>query len=288
MEGFLSEDLSAEAFTEMWKRLETAATPATTVDFSGLSNRLRRGEIVLFLGSEIARHFHSEVPDQEQLVSRLARKVEYRSFQGSLSMIAEYYQMRPEYGVPQLVRNLRALLPAEDLVVPLYTLLSDLDQPLVLICSGYDQQLESSFRRQGKKFATVCSLVGATGEYLAGRVRVHLSDRDQPEAPCLGEQLSELGLLEQGYSLIYRIRGTCGGRPDAGTDAGTLTLTERDHFDFARHADRLGPHLRHQSVRESGAAVSRFLAQGLGGPADRQQDSRQAARRGRTLERGRP
>ena len=244
VESFLARELSFQEFMDTWKALEAEPEPrsAVSLKFVRLADRLKRGELVLFLGSDIPWIFNPEVLDQEAVVARLAQDAEYQEFNGSLSMIAEYYQMKPEYGFPALVRNLRALLPGESVGVPLYSLLSQVEQPQVLICSGYDTLLESTFRQVGKKFAVVCSLVGTTPEHSVGKVLVHYSDKDRPEEPCLEEELSNFPLLTHGYSVIYRVRGICAAEcPPDSVEAGTLTLSEKAHFNFARHVDKIIP-----------------------------------------------
>jgi hypothetical protein len=63
------------------------------MNFRALAARMKRGEIVFFLGSDIAQLFDATVLDTATVVTKLAGQANYRDFAGSLSMIAEYYHM---------------------------------------------------------------------------------------------------------------------------------------------------------------------------------------------------
>src|SRR5262249_11963388 len=57
--------------------------------------------------SDIPGLFDPNLPDAVTVVAELARQVRYEHFNGTLSMIAEYYLMKSaEYGRSSLVQNL--------------------------------------------------------------------------------------------------------------------------------------------------------------------------------------
>ncbi len=244
VEDFVGDELGAEDFTATWQAF--SAQPAVSRDatppYNVLAERLQRGELVLFLGSDIACQFEPSLPNLSGIVSDLARRAEYRDFVGPLSTIAEYYRITP-YDRVSLLRHLRELMnmPAR---VPFYHTLAQLPQPLLVISACYNSLPEEAFRQAGKPFVLIHALINSSsaGNYEAGNVLIEYSDRDKPEAPMLEQELSKLELLEQGYSLIYKIRGsldTDPTHPDPRQDA--LVVSEDNYFNFARHADTLVP-----------------------------------------------
>ena len=245
VDSFLVGALSAADLTTMWKMLagEPTPTPIPTINFRALADRMKRGEIVLFLGSDIARLFDTTVLDVVAMVSHLAGQASYHDFIGSLSMIAEYYQMKPEYGRASLVRNLHALLPDISLRVPLYELLASITQPLVMVSAAYDTLLERTLQSAGKQYVVITSLLNTDSDAEVGQILLQYSEQAIPEFPCLEQELSQLDLLAKGYSLIYKIRGSLGPRTHQGVhQQNALTLSEENYFTFARHMDKLVHH----------------------------------------------
>ncbi len=258
VEDFLGNSLSANNFIDAWQSFEETAKattplePPAMIDFSALARRIKRGQIVLFLGSDIPRFFDPLVPDAAAVVAGLAKKAKYEEFTGPLSLIAEYYRMRNEYGLSSLVSNLQTLLPSPPLEVPLYNLLAQVAQPLVLISASYDGLLEHAFQRTKKKYVVISSLVGASLDTDVGNVLLVYSDGTEPKLLRLEQEMSQFNLLADGYSLIYKIRGSL--TPVAQHDdqqyeplplskeqEEALTLSEEDYFTFARYMDRLIP-----------------------------------------------
>ena len=88
VEDFLEGHLPADDFMTTWQTLTTASTKEEP-DYRALADRLKRGEIVLFLGSEIPSLLHSPAP-MKTLAPDLARQAHYQGYADSLSMIAEY------------------------------------------------------------------------------------------------------------------------------------------------------------------------------------------------------
>lgn len=250
----LSEHPDIEGFLIWWEaeqQNQATTAPTNGIDFKRLAERIKRGEIALFLGTGV-----SEEESQSHTVKYLAEQIGYADFNGTLSTIAEYYQLKVDYGTPVLLKQLQTILAKRKSPSSLYEVLAKTANPLILISSAYDGHLETAFSKTGKRFVELSSMVVRSHEYDIGHVLLKASDNN-PNLPvyCPEEQLSKLDLLGQGYSLIYKIRGTCSTesseydllRRDA------LTLTESNYLNFARYAERIIPsylarHLRHRAL----------------------------------------
>jgi hypothetical protein len=262
VEDFLEGHLPADDFITTWQALTTASTKwqALTTsstkeepDYRALADRLKRGEIVLFLGSDILRLLQGPAP-LETLVPELAQQAHYQGYADSLSMIAEYYQMTG-YGRSSLVRQLQTVISPAAPDISLYRLLARIEQPLVLISANYDLFLEHQLRQTGRKYALIASIIISNPpDCELGNVIVHYSDRDAPDFLRLEEELSSLKLIEKGYALIYKIRGYCNAAHEPmAYQHNILTLAGENYFTFARHMDRLIPNY----------LVKQFAARGL-------------------------
>ncbi len=252
VDDFLQGNLLADDFMEVWRALTTAGA-TDELDYWALADRLKRGEIVLFLGSDIPRLLHIEAPIPETMISALAQRANYQNYSGSLSMLAEYYQMT-DYGRLSLVQHLEAIIATTAPEISLYRLLAKIDLPLVLISVNYDMYLEQQLQQSGRKYALISSVICATSEREIGSVVVQYSDRETSEFLRLEQELSSLKLIEEGYSLIYKIRGYCSSQSHRTTyQHNILTLAEENYFTFARHPDKLIPNY----------VVKQFAARGL-------------------------
>jgi hypothetical protein len=121
-------------------------------------------------------------------------------------------------------------------------MLAGITQPLILISSAYDTLLENAFHRTGKKYALITSLIGTESDSDVGHVLIQYSDQDTIISTYLEEDLSHLNLLNEGFSLIYKIRGYLGPHIDQGIyQQNALTLSEENYFTFARYIDKLIP-----------------------------------------------
>lgn len=244
IENFLDRTLTAEDLISMVRDLEGPRAPAAapSMNFQALAARMQRGEIVCCLGSDIPALFDANAPDTSAMVAKLAAQVNYAAAQGALSMVAEYYHMKPEYGRSSLVHHLRQILPDAPLQVPLYDLLASIEPPLILISAAYDTLLEQALQRAGKRYVLMTSLLGLDAEADVGKVVLHYSDRATPEAPCLEQTLSDRDVLGQGYSVLYKIRGALGAPTlDNLPQQHALTLSEENYFTLARHMDKVIP-----------------------------------------------
>ncbi|MBM3222745.1 MAG: hypothetical protein FJZ47_02930 [Candidatus Tectomicrobia bacterium] len=242
--NFLDGTLSAAELSTMFQALVAAPSPtsAPTLDFRALAARMQRGEIVYFLGSDIPALFASNLPNTSAVVQHLAAQVNYPIWQGSLSQMAECYHLKPEYGRAAFVQQLQAVLPDPTVPVPLYNLLARLEAPLTLISAAYDTLLEQAFQRAGKPYVLATSLLGGDGDTHVGQVVLQYSDREGHEAPCLEQTLSDLDVLNQRYSLIYKIRGYLGPHTVHGPhQRNGLTISEDNYFTLARYLDKVIP-----------------------------------------------
>lgn len=249
----LNETPDVEGFLIWWEaeQQQIVANSTNEIDFKRLAERIKRGEIALFLGTGV-----SEDDNQNHAVGYLAEQIGYNDFNGTLSTIAEYYQLKVDYGTSALLKQLQTVLATRQSPMLLYAALAKMAQPLILISSAYDGHLEAAFSQAGKRFVELSSMVVRSHEYDIGHVLLKASDHN-PNLPlyCPEEQLSKLDLLGQGYSLIYKIRGTCSTESNEydllSRDA--LTLTESNYLNFARYAERIIPsylarHLRHRAL----------------------------------------
>jgi hypothetical protein len=245
VEEFVQQRLPASAFMEAWKELEKKPSKISADEqpnYAILAKRLSRGEVILFLGSDIPQLSGISELELERLIQDLAAMADYNNFTGSLPMIAQYYEMS-DYGRSSLVRNLNTLIEERNIPeIKLYKLLAKIEQPLILVSATYDMFLENCFSEANKKYAVISSVIcsrdncridDATVNLKAGQVIVRYSDQEETTVLESGQELSKLEDLKN-YSLIYKIRGYCDS-VEQGAWQDTWTLTEENYFDFARN-----------------------------------------------------
>lgn len=222
-------------------------TPASTVmnapvvDYSALAERICRGEIVLFLGSEIAEDYGNTIRTERQVADKLASQTRYDNSERRLSSVAEYMRLQPEYGPSGLWSRLQKAIEEGETEAALYQLLARINAPLVLISSAYDDTLERSFKATNKPFVELSSIVNRSDDYDVGQVIVSYSDNFAADRAYAEEELSALKLYEAGYSIIYKIRGSCCSGSDSELKRDALTVSESDYFIFARYAEKIIP-----------------------------------------------
>jgi hypothetical protein len=237
IEEFLSGEMTASDFIEFWQQ-GTSPEPMDVPNYAALSGRLQRGEIVIFLGSETPASFNQNLLSPEKLLSKLAEYADYQGC-GSFPELCEFLQINNQFGRNTLRLKLKRLveLPAElPLAATLYQLLANILVPLVIISTCFNNVLEKTFQQQGRKFALLSHSIEEIGTLLIER-----SDKNEVER-YVTEDLSGLGLLEQGYTLIYKVLGCFDlNLPTDVTQKDSLILSERDFFTFARYADKLIP-----------------------------------------------
>ena len=264
---FIDGESTAEQYTALCQALlnqtGSGQNTAGSSNYAAFTQRVIKGEIVLFIGSGLAQEYQpSSIIGEQALAQTLADKASFRDFQGSLSSIAEYYRLNNEYGENRLLEELQRSLGNRDNDIHLYTLLSHIDTPLILVSAAYDNHLENSFDATGKPYVELSSVINLYEGHEAGHVVVRFSDEAQPTRSYTKENLSHLKLLEEGYSLIYKIRGTC--PTDNLADElkrDSLTLSESHYFTFARHAEKMVPDYLTRHFRNRGFLFLGFRPQ---------------------------
>ncbi|MGH8547981.1 MAG: hypothetical protein ACRERU_05175 [Methylococcales bacterium] len=183
-EQFLRTTITADAYIRYCRQELSAQTPqriGTAMDYDEFAKRIRNGDTVLFLGSELPRQYGETITDEHQLASHLAQKAGYPKFSGTFSVIAEYYQLRPEYGRKDLLDKLSKTLSENSSVIRFYRKLARIEQLLVLIASHYDDSLETIFQQYHKPFVVLSSIICRSEGYDVGHVLVEYSDNKEPE-----------------------------------------------------------------------------------------------------------
>lgn len=228
-------DFGAEDFVFWWENLADRNADGSVAgnEKAGVAERIRAGNMVLFLGSGVVG---DAVPEAD-LARQLAQQASYGTFAGSLSSIAEYYWLKPGLGTETLLKRMGSILSADAQTVALYQQLAALSTRLVLISAAYDDLLEQAFMATGKPFVSLTSII-QQGRHGIGHVLVSFSDNNPDAGVYPKEEVSGLKLAD--YSVIYKIRGTCRVR-DGVEFRNTIALTESDYFSFARHAEKIIP-----------------------------------------------
>lgn len=203
---FLNNELSADAFIKCWQSFE-----ANTSQFQQLPNyrilrdRLQHGELIPLLGHNVQTLSNPPLTTIPDLTQCLAQQAKYHDFKGSLALISHYYQMT-EYGRGKLCRTVRDMIEPKTLVQynPLYELLSECPEPLIIISMCYDTHLERQFHENGKSLAVLSHF--RQGMNLSDKLFLQ-KDQALPKV-IMAEDLSQFRLLENGYSLLYNIYGS--------------------------------------------------------------------------------
>ena len=236
---FLAGETTAPEFIDLWTEgIDIQSTPAVEMpNYQALAGRLQRGEIVVFLGADAPAAFNQSIPTVDKLVPQLAHCANYPEFKGSLPELCEYLDMNNQYGRHFLRLKLQELADTPFTTpILLHQLLAHVPTPLIIISSCINELLENTFRQQGKKFVLLSHVVETIGT-----LRLEYSNKTEVEC-CSTEDLSGLRLLEQGYSLIYKILGGFTlSKPLNINQRDSLMLSERDYFTFARYTDKLIP-----------------------------------------------
>ncbi|MCP4104885.1 MAG: hypothetical protein GY749_05020, partial [Desulfobacteraceae bacterium] len=254
IEDFVSENLSVDELTEVW---EGDIVRSGGPNYDVLADRLNRGEIIPFLGSDILCLSGLSMPCSKELVQNLAENVGYNDFMGTLPMISQYYrQMEQGYSKAMLIRTLKDLIGQENAAYapnPLYGLLGDIQAPVILISASYDSLIEDVFQKKGKKFVIISHHIHPAKDSDFGKILLKYPDKPDPEAPCSAKAISGLKLLENGFSVIYKVCGCFGlYRTESVDKLDPLMISEDEFFSFSRHLEKLIPdYLTRQFPRRS-------------------------------------
>jgi hypothetical protein len=233
-EELLEKIESAAADSEEWNALirflqlldQKTRNSTAGPNYEKLAEQLNSGHVVLCLGQELSHLLGAPFPSTAQIITRLAAAEDFR---GPLSELCEQKEIAPESSRAELVSELRALFWAERKTPPaaLYTLLTRLERPFLVVSTSYDDMLEQCLHGQ-RNFVVIAPHMEEK--------KCLLRYSDQKEViMCAPEEISQHKPLENGYSVIYRLRGGIISQD------GHLLLSERDYFAFARCMEKQFP-----------------------------------------------
>jgi len=237
VEEFLNGESSAQDFIELWSAgFETEATKKIDApNYEALAGRLQRGEIVIFVGSDVPTQIDNNLPSSDNIVPQLTHYIDCEEFEGSFPEVCEYIHINNQFGRGSLRHKLQELItPTLSQTISLYQLIATIQIPLLLISANYDDRLEKAFEKNNKKFV----VIGHSADNIS-ILLVKYSDKTEIKQ-CAIDEFSGLQLLEQGYAVIYKILGCfCFDKRSAVTDS--LIISERDFLHFVQQADKLIP-----------------------------------------------
>jgi hypothetical protein len=250
IEQFLNQEISAEDLVDFWSSLEQQPTKTNTdmLNYQALADRLQRGDIVIFLGNDLLPSLCEHTLSCEQMVSDLADYVHYPDFNGDLPGICEYIDMNNQFGRQSLCDKLQTLVePKTPHSTALYQLFAQLKNPLLLISATYDTRLEQTFKQYQKKFVVLYHHIDKENTDT-----LFLDYSDQTEIQqCSSENLSSMPLLDEGYSVIFRMLGRI-DNGDSSILSHALVISEKDYFTFTQYQDQLIPSYVAEQLRIRG------------------------------------
>lgn len=252
---FLAGEMDAEDYQKICKtQIAEAGNKSVVnvhVDHAELRKKIINGDTVLFLGAELINFYDQKHKNETELAQQLAEEIDYKTFHGNLSAIAELIQAR-QGGKKDLLDSLQQSLPEQDQRYRFYqSLAENAEQHLILVSSAYDRLLEDAFLKAGKPFVEISSIINRTQSYDIGHVVLNYSDDDKDEIVKPQEELSTLNLLET-HTIIYKIRGTCMDADNKQLTArkDALTLSEDNYLTFAENARKMIPNVLAEHLRE--------------------------------------
>lgn len=140
----------------------------------------------------------------------------------------------------------------------LYDMLAGIEVPILAVSTSYDDLLEFAFCQKRKKFAVVSHHVQADKDF--GKLRVQYSDKPAPDRLYKAEEISELKLLDDGYSIIYKICGRMNlahdnSRPDLELlkpEGAPPMIFEEEFFIFSKYLEQSIPDFFIRKFSDSG------------------------------------
>ncbi|MCK5524856.1 MAG: SIR2 family protein, partial [Thiomargarita sp.] len=245
IEQFLNQEISVDVLTDFWSSLDSqpSNTRVDALNYQTLAARLQRGDIVIFLGSDLLPSLCDQTLSNAEIVKGLADYVNYPDFNGDFPEICEYFDLDHNFGRQLLCDQLKTLVEPKTPSIALYQLFALLRKPLLLISATYDTHLEQTFQAHNKKFVV---LYHHSDKKNTDTLFLDYSDQTKTQQSS-SENLSELPLLEQGYSVIYKMLG----RVD-GSSAQGLVIAEKDYFTFSQYQDKLIPSYISEWLRTRG------------------------------------
>jgi hypothetical protein len=223
IKAFVEKSLTAEDLMQFFTDLDSREQRAQAgPNYKELAiDLLRDSCVVLCLGQETSHFLGNEAPPPStaQIIDSLA---EAQGTTISLSALCEEKLIldKSRLKLTNRIRNL--LKPDEAAQISLYKLLAESEKPFLVISAAYDNLLEQSLLEERRKFVVIYPDMNKD-KYL-----LRYSDQEQT-IDCTREDISHRKPLENGYTVVYRLRG---GFIDQ--DQENLLLSERDYFSFSR------------------------------------------------------
>lgn len=272
---FLDNKITAPEFAERCGAEKKPGPGEKVPDYDTLARLLRNGELIPFLGPGVLRLSGFASPAAPDMVKKIAEKFQYADFEdfnGTLSMISQYCRGEKKLTRKSIIDELRILMHQEresehsghaGLPGPLYELLGDIQVPVLVVSTSYDDLLELAFCRKGKRFAVVSQYAlhetGAPNEM--GNLSVQFSDKTgEPDKLYSPEDISRLRLFDEGYSIIYKIFGHFSlgdgdkavAYPRGKTGNTSPLLFEEEFFSFSRFLEKSIPNHFIRKFQDSG------------------------------------
>lgn len=238
----INQEIDIEDFYILYETLIEQTTEQTnnTSQLIEISQNILSGKVALFIGSNIPHHY-GNCETEDEIAKTLANKYNIDA-PDSLSIIADYYQTKSG-GKADLIQKIQQQITSQ-LDIPLYQQLAKASAQQVIVSTAYDDLLEQAFKTQQKQYVKLIPSLIETHEHEIGQLLIEYSDRNDKPIPIDPDELTLLAPLEKGYSIIYKMRGTCSSNTPPIEN--TLLLSERQFFDFSRFADKIIPqHLAH-------------------------------------------
>ncbi len=221
LEEFFDNRISDAEFEERaggHKKAGAGENARETPDYDTLARLLKNGELIPFLGPGVLRLSGFPSPGSPGMVKKIAEKVRcpgFADFNPTLPMISQYCRGEKKLNRNLIIDELKSLMHRERRETgqpvdpgPLYQLLGEIKVPVLVVSTSYDDLLEMTFRRKGKRFAVVSQYaLHETGGEI-GKLQVFRSDKPtEADRLFTPEEISGLRLFDEGYSIIYKIFG---------------------------------------------------------------------------------
>jgi hypothetical protein len=207
------------------------------MDIKIFTERLLNGDIIPFIGSDI--HLLSEPPiiSPDELSQKMSERLCYEASSISLPKICNYYQM--ENGRAALLSTIQQIICTGIQANPVFQLLSEIKEPLLIISSLYDDELEKVFDNNNKPYVLISHHLRTSFDD-SGKILIKdCKDADPTSLPCTKEALSGYNFLKEGKSVIYKIQG--GYNLSAKNQPAPLIISEQDFFNFLKLIENMLP-----------------------------------------------
>jgi hypothetical protein len=249
---FISKTLTVEEFEQQWDKYREKSHLEQVEkgpDYEILADRLNRGKIIPFLGSDVLLLSGFPVPSSPDIVGKMAKRVGCPDFSGTLSMLFQYCESKKKWDRGRIIKEFREMMMEErqkGLSNSLYELLAKIKSAVLVISSSYDDLLEHAFREKGKRFLVLSHYFQTTSDIADGKILLQYDHKTEPEKPCLAKDLPDLEEeTKKGYSIIYKICGYFRVKdpltPDENEETTPLMIMENDFFAFSRKLEYLIP-----------------------------------------------